>query len=377
MTEKKPHNAFRALWIFYLLIAFEIVYMITPFGLYYYSVYGKGLNFLNNSPVTSWLAGFFLPHFAKTSNLVLNVYKAVGWSLAIAGFFAFCIGAGQIYYSKLAKKQAVTGGIYNFIRHPQYVSLSICSFGLLLVWPRYIVLIMFITMLFAYYFLAQAEEKECEAKFGRSYEEYMNRTRMFLPFTLPFSTALHLPASGMKRHVTILAMYLIIITASLGLANLLKAYSINNLYTLYSAGSATISLDKIEKDRLEKIIEIALKDGNVQKMLPAAINDRGGKFLNYVLPADWFFPDIPMKDARNIGEHYSPNDYDRDLFKILFMRAILKQGSTDPEGKALILNTVKRKPIIEVEVSLNQNRVVRIDNPSPTVIWGDIPTPLF
>jgi len=148
MSEKEPSKkTFWAIWVFYLLIAFEIIYMISPFGIYYYSVYGRGLNFLNDNSSTAWLSSFFLPHIVETSSLVLNTHKDVGWMLAIIGFLAFCIGAGQIYYYKFAKKGAVTGGIYNIMRHPQYISLAICSFGLLLFWPRYLVLIMFITML--------------------------------------------------------------------------------------------------------------------------------------------------------------------------------------------------------------------------------------
>lgn len=152
MIENEPVNkSFQAIWVFYLLIAFEIIYMISPFGIYYYSIYGKGLNFLSGNQFTAWMSSFFLPHIVETSSHVLNIFKDVGWVLAVLGFLAFFIGAGQIYYYKFSKKGAVIGGIYKYIRHPQYVSLSICSFGLLLVWPRYLVLIMFITMLFTYY----------------------------------------------------------------------------------------------------------------------------------------------------------------------------------------------------------------------------------
>ena len=44
-----------AVVLFYVLIGFEIIYMISPFGLYYYSVYGQGLDFLNEHAATAWL----------------------------------------------------------------------------------------------------------------------------------------------------------------------------------------------------------------------------------------------------------------------------------------------------------------------------------
>lgn len=380
MIEKEPRKkTFWAIWVFYLLIAFEIIYMISPFGLYYYSVYGKGLNFLNNNPATVWLAGFFLPHIAETSSLILNNYKDVGWTLAVIGFISFCIGAGQIYYNKFARKKAVTGGIYNFIRHPQYVSLSICSFGLLLVWPRYLVMVMFINMLFIYYFLAKAEENECEGKFGKSYTEYKIRTHMFLPFKIPSADKLlELPKSGIKRYAVIATIYLTIISTSVVLANRLKIYSVGKLYTLYSDNSATISLAKTEGDTLEKIIEIALKNTNVQKILASAGNNSNTKYLNYVLPSEWYIPDIPMNNSKKIIRgHDTPGNYNKNLFKVLFMQAVLKSKTINAEQNKIILNTIKRKPVIEVEVELNQNRVVQIENPPETVMWGNIPTPLF
>jgi len=379
MIEKEPRKkTFWALWIFYLLIAFEIIYMISPFAIYYYSVYGKGLRFLNNNPATHWLTGFFLPHFAETSSGILNIYKDIGWTLAITGFFLFCIGAGQIYYYKFTGKEVVTGGIYNFIRHPQYASLSLCSFGLLLVWPRYIVLIMFITMLFAYYFLAKTEEKECEKKFGKSYVEYKQRTQMFLPIPIPFKNKLPaLPQSGMKRYIFIAVAYTAVIAASISMANMLRSYSIEKLYTSHSDNSVTISLGKIERDTLEELVGLALKDREVQKRLARTGNDSHAKFFNYVLPSEWFFPDIPMNDPKKIGEHYRPANYDRNSFKILFMKAVLRTNAGDAKGNGLILETVRRVPIVEVEVKLDRNIVVRLENPPETVIWGDIPTPLF
>jgi hypothetical protein len=124
-------------------------------------------------------------------------------------------------------------------------------------------------------------------------------------------------------------------------------------------------------------MEIALKDDKVQKRLFAANSSPTAKFLNYVLPAEWFIPDIPMKDVQGIGEHYTPDAYDTDRYKILFMHAVLQPDAASSDGIELIIHTVRRIPIIEVEVSLEQNKVIHRENPPATVVWGDIPTPLF
>jgi protein-S-isoprenylcysteine O-methyltransferase Ste14 len=371
---KKP---FWAIWMFYLFIAFEIIYMISPFGIYYYSVYGKGLNFLNDHSITAWLSSFFLPHIVETSSMLLNLYKDIGWILAMIGFVGFLIGAGQIYYYKFAQKGAVTGGIYNMIRHPQYASLAMGSFGLLLAWPRYLVLIVFITMLFVYYFLTRIEENECEEKFGQSYTEYRNRTPMFLPFTVPLTEKLlHLPRSGIKRYLAILALYSLAIVGAIGGANGLKSYSVGKLYSLYSFNSATISVAEIERDTLKKVMEIALSEREVQKRLEAVKGGSEAKFLNYVLPFEWYFSDIPMNIPEGMHGHHHPDHYNTNLYKIIFTQAELKTHRR-VEGKALILNTVKRYPIVEVTVDVSQHRATTVENPPANVRWGDIPTPLF
>jgi protein-S-isoprenylcysteine O-methyltransferase Ste14 len=121
-------------WLFYLLIVFEIIYMISPFALYYYSSYGPALNFLHQWPLTAWVTGFFLPHYTESSLWILNHVSDIGGIIFSAGLVLFLTGAAQIYYSKFFKKKAVTAGLYRFIRHPQYSAFSIMGLGVLLIW---------------------------------------------------------------------------------------------------------------------------------------------------------------------------------------------------------------------------------------------------
>ena len=143
----------KSFWIafaFYFLIGFEFFYMVSPFAVYFYSVYRPGLNFINSHPTLAWLSTIFLPHFVShTKSWLLNSIMTAGSILALVGVVIFGIGASQVYYYKLTRKKVVTGGIYNLIRHPQYAALAVSGFGLLILWPRYIVLLSYITMLFS------------------------------------------------------------------------------------------------------------------------------------------------------------------------------------------------------------------------------------
>jgi len=378
--EKKVKKAFWAIAAFYMLIAFEFFYMVSPFAIYFYSVYKPGLNFANEHPWMAWLASFFLPHFTeKTSSTLIDLHTAVGSVLAIVGFVTFCMGAGQVYYYKLARKGAVTGVVYNFIRHPQYASLAVCSFGLLLLWPRYIVLIVYVTMLFAYYFLARAEERECEEKFGQSYVDYKNKTNMFLPFSFPLVDKLpRLPKSGLGRSMSILALYFLTVISSICLARGIQSFALESLYALYSENSAYISMTRMAPDKLEKLVEIALANDEVQARLGDATGSINTKFLNYVLPSERHFGAIAMNPVEGTEGHYffSWPDYDKNLYKIVFTKADLRTDE-NVQGKELLRSVVRRTSIVEVWIDLSQNQVTRIQNPPTTTRFGNIPLPIF
>ena len=364
---------------FYMLIAFEFFYMASPFAIYFYSVYRPGLNFLNQVPGMAWLISFFLPHIVlETSSTLVNLHNIMGAVLVILGFVAFCAGAGQVYYYKFTRKGAVTGGIYNIIRHPQYASLALCSFGLLLIWPRYLVLVMFITVLFAYYFLARAEERECEKKFGQSYIDYKYRTNRFLPFRVPLTEKLpHLPQSRLKKSLSIIALYVLTVMASLGLARGLQSFALDSLYAFYSEDSAYISVNKLEPDKLEKIVAIVLANEDVQNELGRAKDSAHSKFLNYVVPAEWYISEIPMNVVSGNPDHFlRSDDYDKPFYKVIFTKAGLRTDR-DVQGKALLLNTVSITPIVEVWLDVTQRKVTKLQNPPKTIRYENVPVPVY
>jgi len=76
----------------------------------------------------------------------------------------------------------VTSGIYHYIRHPLYGSLLFLAWGAFL---KEVTLQSALLVVAATVFLvatAKADEAECIRYFGPSYEDYMTRTKMFVPF---------------------------------------------------------------------------------------------------------------------------------------------------------------------------------------------------
>ena len=78
--------------------------------------------------------------------------------------------------------QLVTSGIYRYIRHPLYSSLLLLAWGIFFKHPELTPLILAVTATAFLIFTAKADEAECIRFFGPPYQEYMQRTKMFIPY---------------------------------------------------------------------------------------------------------------------------------------------------------------------------------------------------
>ncbi len=376
LKQSSTKRTFWAVSAFYFLIAFEFFYMATPFALYFYSVYGPGLSILNRFSSLGWLESFFLPHLSiDTSSFLLNIRVEIGIALSVIGFAGFCVGAVQTYYHKLARKGVVTKGLYRIIRHPQYASLILCSFGILLLWPRYLVLVLSIAMLFAYYFLARLEEKECIEKYGSKYIEYLGRTYMFFPIKLPSKIRISiLPDRGLKRYAAIIVVFLFMTFVSIACAYGLQLWSVNNLYALYEENAAYISITKMEKNLMTKIIRTVLADVEVREGLNSAPQLKDEKFLNYILPIEYYALEIPMTPVKDTGNyHFLAQSYGLNMRKIIFT----KVNSQGKDSKGMLVGSICKTPILEVWFDLQQNKVTRVMSISKYSDFAKIPVPLF
>lgn len=359
-------------WAFYLIIVFEILFMISPFALHFYAVYGPSLNFLHRLSATAWLTGFYLPHFSETSNALFNVLHELGWALIIGGGLLFLAGAIPIYWSKFTRRGAVTGGLYAVVRHPQYVGLMVVGLGTVLLWPRFIVLFTYVTMLFLYTFLARWEEELCLAKFGESYSEYMARTGGFLPRSLSSKIPRLSPALRQKRMLAAFGAYVVLITAT-GLIGLgLRDYSLTTISASFLSDVAVISPAALTDEELSAAYDAAMNDAKVLEKVNAAAP---AKLIVYVVPEEWYLPDLPMDRVRRPGGHYVPEDFDRSQYKVLFTAARIP--SPEVTDRNIVKAAFGRDPITLAKVDTSVPAVTGIETPPPHVFWGDIPTPMF
>jgi len=163
--------------------AAELLIMVSPFaGLFFASLrYESLLGVLSQSRLTAWLDGFFLNHSVVTRSTVLEGQRWIGRYLFALGIWGFLISAFQVYGNKIFRRGIARGLLYRYVRHPQYLCLAVSGWGLLTIWPRFLLLGVWTTMLFLYAGLARFEEIRMTARFGDAYLQYKSSKGAFLP----------------------------------------------------------------------------------------------------------------------------------------------------------------------------------------------------
>ena len=104
----------------------------------------------------------------------------VSFALLGGGFYLLSIAWHVLYHAHRANRFA-DSGIYARIRHPQYVGFVLIMLGFLFQWPTILTLVMFPMLVVMYGRLAKQEETEMLARFGRPYQEYLDKTPRFIP----------------------------------------------------------------------------------------------------------------------------------------------------------------------------------------------------
>ena len=286
-TAGRGRVAWGAALLFYLLVAFEVIVMVTPFTIYFYSVYAPVLTWLERSPWTAWLTAFFLPHITYSGDSLLVALAYAAPILLTLGLGIFFVCAGQVYGAKLFRKGIVSGGLYRRVRHPQYLGLSIAGLGLLLYWPRFFILVTYISMLFVYYLLARNEEGRMLRKFGEGYAAYLERTPMFLPGNPGGRSFRFLFGTAERRGRHLLGLYAFSLLVAITLAFGLRLYSEAQVPLIWRDGLVAVSTSPVDSGPLSRTMAQVTQDPRVQALLAKYHARPGHTLVAYVLPREY------------------------------------------------------------------------------------------
>jgi protein-S-isoprenylcysteine O-methyltransferase Ste14 len=392
------------------IVALEIVIMISPFALFFYSVFNPFLLALNQSPVTRWLTAFFLPHMIVPPNDFLRSIRILGSVLFIAGMAVFLVCASQVYLGKLLKKGAATGGLYRFIRHPQYLGLAFAALGLAIMWPRLMTLVLLAIMLFLYHILARDEERRMSLRFGESYQAYLRQTGMFTPevFERLFGRKNDLTRPlSLLRAILILATLLVVIV---GCGFLLRVYTVHSLPVEQVNGIDVVTITQEDIGPAKDLLPGVLADSAVASRLGRITRDRSHRILAYFIPVDYVmqgmiantgdewklfeqhktigmiteyilhpFSHLTEGHAQHMGAmKHGPEMYNSPVMKrrIIFIEVSAENNGLESAFDDFNINN-ERKPVFFVDVHIHTAEIMRVQDTPAGSGWGTVPTPMF
>jgi isoprenylcysteine carboxyl methyltransferase (ICMT) family protein YpbQ len=115
---------------------------------------------------------FFGTEFGMTAWMVF------GLAITLIGLLLIVLGWSELY-RHIKQGTLATGGIYKYMRHPQYLGFYLVTLGWFIGWPTIIGAVMWPVLVLLYYRLARSEEREVEKQFGKKYKKYKAKTPMF------------------------------------------------------------------------------------------------------------------------------------------------------------------------------------------------------
>ncbi|HET7853993.1 MAG TPA: isoprenylcysteine carboxylmethyltransferase family protein [Candidatus Methylomirabilis sp.] len=369
------------------LAAAEVLIMITPFaGFFYASLqFEPLLAFLSNSPLTAWLDGFFLNHAVVTTSLLLEWQRKVGVVLFAIGLVGFFLSAFQVYGNKMRKRGVARGFLYRFVRHPQYLCLGIAGWGLVTMWPRFLLLGVWVTMLFLYAGLARVEERRMEGRFGDDYRRFADTRGAFLP-----GSPVHRLFEGTfgkvrPRALAWASAYLFCLALAFSLGFALRSYTRASTAILVQPQHQTVVVSAWPKpdDWMEKVFQAALSDERVHQRLQEAQRDR--PMVATILPPKYGMKGMYYTRSRNEGPSAQNGgpltgvDPDRvkEPVELVFSRA------EKPYRERLALEDaldadVRLTPLLVVNVNPASGEITGVHTPLPQNAWGPkVVMPLF
>lgn len=167
-----------ALWIiiygvFLLFVPFYRKSQVKPSGVYVAFIVAFALEMFGvpfSMFAIGWLFGFTLPEGILWGHTLVQYIgfwgMYIGILVSLTGVALVISGWNRIHKDYWSREEShgklVTGGIYKYIRHPQYTGFFMITLGMMLEWVTLPLIILYSLLLVLYYRLAKKEESDVE-----------------------------------------------------------------------------------------------------------------------------------------------------------------------------------------------------------------------
>jgi protein-S-isoprenylcysteine O-methyltransferase Ste14 len=400
----KSRPLFGGVIVLYFIIALEVLIMISPFAAFFYAAFNPFLLFLAQWPATRWLASFFMPHMVLPPGTLLKSIRVAGSVLFVGGTVVFLACAVQVYFHQFFRRGPALGGLYRWIRHPQYVALGLTGIGLAILWPRFLTVVLWTVMVGLYYLLARDEERRMVDQFGDQYRDYIARTGRFCPRPVEQAMArVPVPASPALRAALGFALLVVV---AVGSAFVLRSYTIARL-PLWSQGRVTAMTilpgdAMMLEHRMAGVLELpevksrlAQSTGPIlvylippQYVMQGMIADTGPQWRLYehhqtlAMISDWIFHPFRHLQGGHMMMHHdmagmsAPNAAPGGVVRRLIFLRIDAAGPANMPTALFGVNTT-REPQFFADVDIHNLVLLDIHQLGPGTGWGRVPTPMF
>jgi protein-S-isoprenylcysteine O-methyltransferase Ste14 len=390
--------------VLYFLIALEVLIMISPFAAFFYAAFNPVLLLFAQWPATRWLAAFFLPHMVLPPGLLLKAIRVMGSVLFVGGTVVFLACAAQVYSHQLLRRGPALGGLYRWIRHPQYLALALTGIGLAILWPRFLTVVLWTIMVGLYILLARDEERRMVGEFGDQYHEYMLRTGMFLPRGWERAAA-RLPLPGGPAARATIGFGCIALVA-IGGAFALRAYTVARI-PIWSEGrvSALAILpgdQAMLEHRMAEILELPDIESRIASapgallvylvprhyIMQGMIADTGPEWRLYehhqTLPmiADWIFHPFRHLQGGHAMMHHdmgagaTASGAAGGMVRRLIFLEVDSPRAGMTRADLFGIGAI-RTPRFYADIDVHNLVLLEVRPLSPGTGWGRVPTPMF
>jgi len=379
----------------YFVICFEILIMISPFAGFFYSAFNPLLFGLTKYRATRWLSAFFFTHMMVPPNDFLKLVRILGSVLFAFGLVLFLTCAVQVYASKFLGRGTVVKGVYSVMRHPQYFALAIAGAGLAILWPRFLVVVLWLAMVLVYYLLARDEEGRMQRQYPDAYRKYMEHTGMFLPRSIERRVPLITPASRA-------AAFVLLATVVIGGAFLLRWYTVEHLPLWKDSNVIALAMLPEDKQMMQHRIADVLSQEPIKPQLvgnqtylvyflptnyvmQGLVADTGGEWQLYKKHhtisrfADWVFHPFTHLGGMHASA-FEPNDHNHyggstaSVRRLIFVK--VSAPSVTKPADVFSINAT-RTPDFMVDVDVHSLTVLAKRELPVETAWGRVPTPAF